>query len=218
MSSSRRSVRSTRMCNTGNLQRLSFPGRRPSNSPSPGQRPGERGAATAPSAQRANSSSGLWRTVGALGRNHPHARPVNQGVALAWENGWAFGPDTFPDTVVDESRRPRRTGCARCRSPQQPPSPLPSPIVPQPHAGEAECGETIFGQMASSRQGTRITLKYPPQVNYRRELGFGRLRLRNVRRGALRSRKRLNPPVLEMTGVLSRPLSPRPRPGLRLDR
>jgi hypothetical protein len=44
---------------------------------------------------------------------------VNQGVALAWETGWAFGPKT-PGTPVehrgllDQRRAPRST---RCRSP-----------------------------------------------------------------------------------------------------
>ncbi len=42
------------------------------------------------SAQRANRSPG--RTVGPLGRYDGRVASVYQGVALAWANGWAFGP------------------------------------------------------------------------------------------------------------------------------
>ena len=85
-SSSRVAVYSLRHCGASEWPRS---GRRPSDSPSPGQRPGDQGPAAPFSAQRANSVPGLRRTVGPLGRNHHQVRPVDQGVALGPEIGGA---------------------------------------------------------------------------------------------------------------------------------
>jgi hypothetical protein len=62
--------------------------------PSPGQRPEETGDAM--SCFRPNGPAvprnTARRTVGPSGRRRPKAHSFPQGVALGWENCWAFGP------------------------------------------------------------------------------------------------------------------------------
>jgi hypothetical protein len=87
---------------------IKLPRRGPS-SPSPGQRPGERGRmSSALSAQRASRSERNWPVGPATCESHP----VPQGVALGWAKGWAFGPRMPRDLAAKpRTRQPARSRC-----------------------------------------------------------------------------------------------------------